>query len=78
MAGPSDFRGDDQKSWLRMALGDIVLELAASNIACPYLDQPVEIPDLRLQLARIMGVEGLPQMLLRLGRELAAPPSRAT
>ena len=51
---------DDERSWLRtgMALSDILLELAASNIACSFLDQPVEVPDLRPQLARILGVEG--------------------
>jgi hypothetical protein len=66
---------DDERSWLQtgMALSDIVLELAASNIACSYLDQPVEVPDLRPQLARIMGVEELPQMLLRIGRGTAVP-----
>lgn len=68
---------DDERSWLRtgMALADIVLELAAGKIACSYLDQPVEVPHLRPQLARIMGVEGLPQMLLRIGRGTVASPA---
>lgn len=66
---------DDKRAWLYagMALADIVLELAANDIACSFLDQPVQIPELRAHLAQIFGVTGFPQMLLRIGRGSAVP-----
>lgn len=61
---------DDERSWLRtgMALADILLEATADGIACSFLNQPIEVPELRPRLASIFGTDGSPQMLIRLGR----------
>jgi hypothetical protein len=71
---------DEKRAWLYagMALADIVLDLAANDIACSFLDQPIQVLDLRPELARIFGVTGFPQMLLRIGRGRAvrAAPRR--
>lgn len=66
---------DDERSWLRagMAFADIVLELTASGISSSYLEQPIEVPELRPRVAEIMGAEGLPQMLMRIGRGKKVP-----
>lgn len=70
---------DNQLAWLQsgMALSQILLELAASNIACSFLNQPIELPELRSRVAVAFGRGGYPQMLLRLGRaEPGAPSAR--
>lgn len=61
---------DDERSWLRigMALADVLLEATAGGIACSFLNQPVQVPELRPRLASIFGTGGTPQMLIRLGR----------
>ncbi len=61
---------DDEQSWLRtgMALADILLEATAGGIACSFLNQPIEVRELRPRLPSIFGTIGFPQMLIRLGR----------
>ena len=66
---------DVPKCWLRtgMALADIVLELTASGISCSFLSQPIELSDTRMKVGEAFEVEGIPQMLLRIGRGAAVP-----
>lgn len=67
--------GDEELNWLNvgMALGLITLRAAAADIAVSYLNQPIEVPELRPVLAQAIGARGTPQILLRLGRAEPAP-----
>lgn len=66
---------DDERDWLRagMAFADIILELTASGISSSYLEQPIEVPELRPRVAEIMGAKGFPQMLMRIGHGKKVP-----
>jgi len=57
------------RAWLQagQALERALLRLTADGISISYLNQPIEIPDLRDGLARMLGREGYPQVILRLG-----------
>jgi len=57
------------RAWLQagQALERALLRLTADGISVSYLNQPIEIPDLRDGLARMLGREGYPQVILRLG-----------
>ncbi len=60
---------DTAASWLAagQALQSILLRARAENIWASFLNQPIEIDSLRVQLATAVGMEGAPQILLRLG-----------
>ena len=66
---------DDRSAWLLagQALARVLLRATATNLSVGFLDQPLEIPELR---ARVMEMtEGeWPQLLLRLGYGPAVPP----
>ncbi|MEW6281183.1 MAG: nitroreductase family protein [Candidatus Eremiobacterota bacterium] len=71
-------QGDDPLDWVRcgQAMERLLLSGAALGIQASYLNQPIEIPELRAALGQ---GEGLPQLLLRLGyqsREPTSPPRR--
>jgi hypothetical protein len=61
--------GDTPSEWLAtgQALQRVLLTATAEGIFASYLNPPVEQPRLRPRLAEILGVEGSPQVLLRLG-----------
>jgi len=74
--------GDEERDWLRagQALSRVLLDATASGLAASFLNQPVELADLRARLAEILGKSGHPQLVLRLGYPLAqaqATPRRA-
>lgn len=68
---------DTPLDWLRtgMALADILLEATADDLQTAFLNQPIEVPDLRPRLAKRIGSSGVPQILLRLGKGHPSPPS---
>jgi hypothetical protein len=49
------------------ALQRILLRCCAAGISASFLNQPVEVAELRPLLARAIDVDGSPQLLLRLG-----------
>jgi hypothetical protein len=44
-----------------------LLRARVEDVSAPFLDQPIELPHLRPRLAALVGREGFPQILLRLG-----------
>jgi nitroreductase len=72
---------DDALIWLNagQALQRVLLTARAEDISASFLNQPIEIPDLRGRLAERLGTGGYPQILLRLGYgpEIAPTPRRS-
>ena len=73
--------GDGQADWLAagQALERVLLTATAAGLQASYLNQPVEVADLRSRLADLGGRDGVPQILLRLGYpedDLPAAPRR--
>jgi nitroreductase len=66
--------------WLAagQALVRVLLRLAAAGATASFLNQPIEVAELRGQLAAAVGISGLPQLLLRCGYgpEVKAEPRR--
>lgn len=60
---------DDRLAWLRtgQALERVLLRCRAHDVWASFLNQPVEVDDLRSQLAAAIGGVGYPQIVLRLG-----------
>jgi hypothetical protein len=69
--------GDTTRDRLRAgrALQRVLLELTAAGVSASFLNQPVEVPELRAELGRVAGAGGVPQLLLRVGY---GPEARAT
>lgn len=69
--------GDDPAAWLcaGQALARVLLTATAMGLAASFLGEVIEIPSLRADLARVLGIGGAPQVLLRVG---FAPPGPAT
>jgi hypothetical protein len=63
---------DTALDWLNagQAVGRILLRAAASGVMASFLNQPIEVADLRGSLARAIGSAGVPQLVLRLGYPL--------
>ncbi len=71
-------RENDTTSWLATgrSLMRVLVNLTAHGLTASYLNQPIEVPELRPQLAAAFGTGGSPQILLRIGRcAVVAPPS---
>jgi nitroreductase len=68
---------DDPWAWLQagQALENVLLQAQANGVSASYLNQPIEVDDLRPQLAGVVGRSGFPQVLLRLGYGPEAPPT---
>jgi hypothetical protein len=60
---------DTPLEWLSagQALGRVLLRARAEGIDASYLNQPIEVPELRPRLRDTIGASGLPQLLLRMG-----------
>jgi nitroreductase len=60
------------------AVAHVLLRAQVSDIAASFLNQPIEVPDLRTRLQTLAGRDGYPQLLLRLGygHALRATPRR--
>ena len=61
---------DNNEGWLAAGLGlqRILLVAAKQGYCTSYLNQPVEVPDLRIRLANELSIVGYPQLVLRVGR----------
>ena len=57
------------EDWLRagLALERVVLLARSENVSASFLNQPIEVAELRTKLLDLVGVKGFPQLLLRLG-----------
>ena len=60
---------DTLVEWLLagQALGRVLLRARAEGIDASYLNQPIEVPELRPRLRDMIGASGLPQLLFRIG-----------
>jgi hypothetical protein len=63
------------QAWLAagQALARVLLHAAAEGVSASFLNQPCEVPLLRLRLRDVLGTDGWPQLVLRLGYPHAAP-----
>jgi hypothetical protein len=61
---------DNNEGWLATGLGLQRLLLVATNegYSTSYLNQPMEVAELRTELAKELSIDGYPQLLLRVGR----------
>lgn len=61
---------EEPSNWLAAGqfLSRLLLHFTASGISVGYLNQVVEILEMRIQLRKIAGISGYPQLLLRLGK----------
>jgi nitroreductase len=67
---------DQRADWLRagQALFRLLLEASAAGYQASYLNQPLEVPRMRTQIRADLGLQGLPQVILRLGQPAGALP----
>ncbi len=69
--------GDTPAHWL--AAGEahmaVFLAITAAGLTAAYLNQPVEVPDLRPRLLSAAGLSGVPQLLMRAGEAEAVRPA---
>ncbi len=74
-------RTDNQEAWLAtgQALQRLLLVATDAGLAASYLNQPIEVPELRARLAdeftRDLATARYPQLILRIGRGPDIPPS---
>ena len=54
----------------------MLLVATAAGYAASYLNQPLELPDLRVRLRAELRLAGRPQVILRFGRPAEPLPSR--
>lgn len=68
---------DDAAAWLAagQALERVLLTAADEGITASYLNQPIEVTSLRNTLRTALNLDGVPQLLLRIGRGRQAPHS---
>ena len=61
---------DDPEAWLSAGQGlqRLLLVSETAGYAASYLNQPIEVPELREELAKSTALAGYPQILLRIGR----------
>ena len=60
---------DDPAAWMAAgsAMSHVLLRATADGLATSFLSQAVEVDELRPRLARLLGHDGYPQLLLRVG-----------
>ena len=61
--------GDAPRDWLHagQALARVLLRARADGVWASFLNQAIELPDLRVRFRSLLGVPGIPQACLRLG-----------
>lgn len=61
--------GDTPSDWLTagQAVALLVLRATVHGLAASFLNQPIEVPALRVRLRDLLGSSGSPQLLLRVG-----------
>jgi len=62
-------KSDQATDWIAtgQALSKVLLKLSASGATASFLNQPIEVDELRPRLGNLIGVTGIPQLLLRFG-----------
>jgi nitroreductase len=72
---------DNARSWIDagQALENVLLIASAEEVQASFLNQPIEVAEIRPRLAESIGRTGFPQVLIRLGYgpEAAPTPRRA-
>jgi hypothetical protein len=60
---------DSPADWLAagQALARVLLRARAEDVWASFLNQPIEVPDLRTKLMDLLGRKGSPQLILRMG-----------
>jgi hypothetical protein len=68
---------EDDNAWplAGMALQRMLLTATSYSLAASFLNQPLEYPDLRLQVRDLIGDAGWPQMIIRLGYPAHSEPA---
>jgi hypothetical protein len=68
---------DCAEDWLLagQALAHVLATATAEGLATGYLNQPVEVPGLRLRLAQMIAPHCFPQLILRFGAGPSIPPA---
>ncbi|NOT28866.1 MAG: nitroreductase, partial [Planctomycetes bacterium] len=73
-------RADEPADWLRtgQALARILLLAQVEGVSASFLNQPIEVPELRSRVRELTGRSGHAQLLLRMGYgpELRPTPRR--
>jgi len=69
--------GDAPIDWLSagVALSRVLLRACAEDVCASYLNQPLELPETRAEVGRIIRIDGSPQLILRLGFGPDAKPT---
>lgn len=72
---------DDPMNWIQtgQALARILLQARAKNVWTTFMNQPIEVPELRPKLLQALGrASGFPQLLMRMGygKEVKPTPRR--
>jgi len=70
-------RHDHPASWLGagQALASVLLSATAAGVSASFLNQPLELSNLRHQVGDIVGAAGNPQIILRMGYGPEVPPT---
>jgi hypothetical protein len=68
---------DDPLAWMQagQALQSVLLHAQSEGLSASHLNQPIEVEELRPDVAAAAGVGGYPQILLRLGYGDPVPPT---
>jgi nitroreductase len=53
--------------WAGQALARVLLRARVDDVWASFLNQPIEVPELRIQLRDLLSLKGFPQILLRMG-----------
>jgi hypothetical protein len=66
---------DDVIGWLKTGqlLQHLLLVATGHGLQCSFFNMPIEIPEFRVVLRRMLGVGLWPQLLLRVGYSLTTP-----
>jgi hypothetical protein len=69
-------RGDTVLEWLDtgQALSALLLDATSAGLSASFLNQPIEVPALRVEVANLFAPGTVPQLLLRLGAYAGEPP----
>ena len=54
-------------------LEELLLTITREGLHCSYFNMPIQIPELRIELRRLIGLDAWPQLLLRVGYCLEEP-----
>jgi hypothetical protein len=68
---------DSSTDWLRagQALARVLLRARVDDVWASFLNQPIEIPELRTKLTDLIGGNGFPQIVLRMGHGQDVKPT---